>query len=238
MRNVGDFCSFEKAVEHLADRWIFLIVRELALHGPRGFNALVGSLPGINRSVLSRRLRVLEDLGLVVRAAGPHGQTAPYRLAAAGEQLVPTLRALNTWAEQWVPEDPAAAELDPDVITFWLSRRADPATSPDPAAVLVLQPGGPRSQQAWLVLERGSDASLCIEDPLLPAHRYVYVEADGGALYPLSRGQLGWRSALAARHVRLFGDPQLIRSLPGWFRPAETATSVAGTTLAADGPDR
>jgi hypothetical protein len=94
---------------------------------------------------------------------------------------------------------------------------------------LAFQPGGPQSQQVWLVLERGTDPSLCIEDPLLPAHRYVHVEADFGALYPLSRGQMAWRSALAERRVRLYGEPELLRALPGWFRPPETVPSVSGS---------
>lgn len=223
MQVAGDFCAFEKAAEHLADRWIFMIVRELALHGPRGFNALVEGLPGINRSVLSRRLRLLEEMGLVIRESDAKRRKKPYRLARAGEQFIPTLHALKEWAEQWAPEDPAIAELDHDVIPFWLSRRAVPDSLPDPAAVLVFQVGGPRTQQAWLVLERGAEPSLCIEDPLLPEHRYIHVEADAAALYPISRGEIGWRNAIDSSRVRLWGEPGLIRSLPGWFRPPSTA---------------
>jgi DNA-binding HxlR family transcriptional regulator len=219
MQVTGDFCSFEKAAEHLADRWIFLIVRELGLHGPRGFNALAAGLPCINRSVLSRRLRLLADMGLVVRSADRQHGGAPYRLTRAGEQFAPVLRALNAWAEDWVPEDPALAARDPDVIAFWLSRRADPDGLPDPAAVVVLQLGGPRSQPAWLVLERGAEPSLCLEDPLLPEGRYVHVEASGAALFPISRGDMTWRTAIASRRVRLFGEPALVQALPSWFRP-------------------
>ena len=62
------YCAFTKAVEHLGDRWSFLIVRELAMFGPQGFSALAGGLPGrISRSVLADKLRKLEDLGLVMR---------------------------------------------------------------------------------------------------------------------------------------------------------------------------
>jgi DNA-binding HxlR family transcriptional regulator len=89
MQVAGDFCSFEKAVEHLADRWIFLIVRELALQGPRGFNALAGGLPGINRSVLSRRLRLLEDMGLVIRESDDRRRAPPYRLRGR-ERIAPS----------------------------------------------------------------------------------------------------------------------------------------------------
>ena len=60
MKPSDDYCSFTKAVEHLGDRWSLLIVRELAIHGSLGFNALADTLPSISRSVLARRLRKLE----------------------------------------------------------------------------------------------------------------------------------------------------------------------------------
>jgi len=122
-----------------------------------------------------------------------------------------------------LPEDPAAAQHDPDVISFWLTLRANPAALPDRPAVLVLDIGGARSMQQWLVLERGSAPSLCIEDPLLPDDRYIYVEAGADALYPLARGLTDWGAALAGRSVRLFGNPDLIRELPAWFLPAAAA---------------
>ena len=219
MRQTGDFCSYTKAVEHLGDRWSLLILREIFMHGTRGFNALVDGVPGISRSVLARRLRKLEMMGLIARAASTGSRPAPYQLAPAGQQLGPTLRSFADWAERWVPEDPAIAQHDPEVIPFWLTLRVDPGRLPDPPVALVVDLGGPGSIQSWIVLERGAGASLCIEDPLLSPDRYVYVEADADALFPLSRGLRDWRSAIADRSVRLFGDPRLIEELPGWFLP-------------------
>lgn len=221
MTQSGDYCSFEKAVEHLGDRWSLLIVRELAMHGSRGFNALVDGLPGISRSVLVRRLRKLEDFGLITREATARPRVAPYRLAPAGERLVPTLQSFIEWADRWVPEDPAVAKRDPDVITFWLTLRVDPRNLPDPQVVLVFAAGGPGSQQAWIVLQRGAAPSLCDEDPGLAPDRYVYVEGDSDALFPLSRGTRDWASAIADRSVHIYGAPDLVRALPTWFLRAE-----------------
>jgi DNA-binding HxlR family transcriptional regulator len=88
----GEFCPYAKAVEHLGDRWSLLIIKELAMHGKRGFNALADGMPGVSRSVLSRRLRKLEELGLIARDPLVRSGVAPYRLAPAGEQLVPNDR--------------------------------------------------------------------------------------------------------------------------------------------------
>jgi len=93
----GEFCPYNKAIEHLGDRWSLIIVKELAMHGSRGFNAIADGLPGVSRSVLARRLRKLEELGLIVRDPSVRDRLAPYRLAPAGEQLVPTLLSLAYW---------------------------------------------------------------------------------------------------------------------------------------------
>ena len=223
MQASDDYCSYTKAVEHLGDRWSLLILREIAVHGSRGFNALVQGLPGVSRSVLARRLRKLEDLGLIARDPTVPSARAPYRMAPAGQQLAPTLWSLAMWAEKWVPEDPAVAQHDPDVIAFWLTQRVDRGHLPDPAVVLVLDDGAARDSQAWLVLERGAEPSLCVEDPLLPTDRYLYLEGTLADLYPVARGTKDWGAAIADHSVEMAGDPALIRQLPGWFLPATAA---------------
>ncbi len=217
MAAFGEFCPYNKAIQHLGDRWSLIIVKELAMHGPRGFNAIADGLPGVSRSVLARRLRKLEELGLTVRDSSSRGRAAPYRLAPAGEQLIPTLLSLDSWAKRWVPEDPALAQRDPSVITFWLSLRVDPDHLPERSVVVALDMRGVGAQQRWLVLEHGAPPSICLEDPGLAAERYVYVEALAVNLYAVSRGLRSWSAALADGTVNLYGEPQLVKAFPTWF---------------------
>ena len=220
-----DYCAFTKAVEHLGDRWSLLIARELFMFGPQGFNQLAAGLPGsVSRSVLAARLRNLEEIGIIGRVGA--GRHAPYRLAPAGEQLVPTLKSLWQWAERWVPEDPAMAERDPTVIMWWLTKRVDIASVPTRQIALDLAIFGANAQHAWLLMARDTEPSLCLEDPLLDADRYVYVEADAAALLPIARGMKSWTDAIAERSITVYGDPELTAALPEWFMPAEAAVEV------------
>ncbi len=237
MKPSGDYCSFTKAVEHLGDRWSLLIVRELASHGSLGFNALADTLPSISRSVLARRLRKLEELGIIERTGrSVPARPAPHRLTPAGEQLVPTLMSLWNWAERWVPEDPAMVQRDPDVIMLWMTHRADPSTAPERRAVLEFEVGGPRAKKVWLVLERGALPSICFDDPGLPPERYVHVEADATTLYPISRGLRTWSSAIADESVALYGEPALVRALPDWFRPGDSIPRSASAATTGNTP--
>jgi DNA-binding HxlR family transcriptional regulator len=127
-----EYCAFTKAIEYLGDRWSLLIVRELAQFGPQGFSSLASGLPGrISRSVLSDKLRKLEEMGLVARDPSVPTRLAPYCLTPAGEQLVPTLMSFWEWAKHWVPEDPAVAQSDPTIILWWPRHRIDAEAVPE-----------------------------------------------------------------------------------------------------------
>ena len=221
MAKDGDYCSYTKAVEHLGDRWSLVILRELVLHGTSGFNAIAAGLPGISRSVLAARLRKLEELGLIARDRSTGAGVPGYCLTPAGHELQPIMRGLWTWSKRWVPEDPIWAERDPDVIIAWLGHRVDRDALPNSRTVIQLDIEGTNAKRGWLVLEPMVEPALCIEDPCLPVERYVYVEADAAALYPIARGLRGWSDAIADRSVRVFGEPELVRGLPGWFRAIE-----------------
>ncbi len=217
MTPFGEYCAFTKSLEYLGDRWSLLIVRNLALYGPQGFNAIADGLPGISRPVLVRRLRTLTGLGLVARDPATQSRLAPYCLTPGGEQLMPTIMTLRTWAERWVPEDQAEARHDPDVLLWWIIHRVDASRLPDHPVVVSIDIKGGRAKQVWLLLEPGQRPALCAEDPGLVETRYVYVEAEGAALQPLSRGVLDWTNAIRDGSVLLYGDPGLVRDLPGWF---------------------
>jgi DNA-binding HxlR family transcriptional regulator len=213
------YCSFTKAIEHLGDRWSLLIVRELGMFGPQGFNGLVARLPGrISRSVLADRLRRLETLGLVSRRDGPDPQPA-YRLTAVGQGLMATLGSLRSWADTWLPDDPDMLERDPDIVLGWLAQRADPDRVPARPVVLELRLHHRFDRRYWLVLQRGVEPYGCLTDPLLDESRYVYVEASMPALLALARGRCAWSDTFGDGSVTAAGDPDLVNQLAGWFQP-------------------
>ncbi len=63
----GQYCPITRAVEVLGERWSVLIVRDL-LCGATRFNELARGNPRLSRTLLSKRLRQLEQAGIGDRA--------------------------------------------------------------------------------------------------------------------------------------------------------------------------
>jgi DNA-binding HxlR family transcriptional regulator len=100
-----------EAVARVGDRWTLLVVNAL-LGGPRRFNDLLGSLPGLAPNILSQRLRHLEREGLVV--ANPYSQRPPrfvYELTVGGRDLAGALRLLAQWGAGRGSDDDAVRHV-------------------------------------------------------------------------------------------------------------------------------
>ena len=69
MRGYGQFCPIAQAAEVLTERWTPLVIRELALTGSKRFNDIQRGVPLMSSSLLTKRLRQLEEAGLVERRA-------------------------------------------------------------------------------------------------------------------------------------------------------------------------
>jgi hypothetical protein len=163
------------------------------------------------------------EIGLVARDPSTASRVSPYCLTPAGEQLMPTLKSLWQWAEKWVPEDPEMAERDPTIILWWLRHRVDVRTAPERQVALEIATRGNEADRCWLLLARNTEPTLCLEDPLIGQDRYVYVEAGAADLYPIARGLRSWSDAMADGSVRIYGEPELVSALPGWFLPVDRA---------------
>ncbi|MBB5517869.1 winged helix-turn-helix transcriptional regulator [Amphiplicatus metriothermophilus] len=98
-RTYNQDCVLAYALDLLGERWTMLIIRELFL-GPRRFGDLHAALPGIGTNLLSKRLKELEEAGLIV-GPGPGEARGSYRLSEEGENLRPTVHALMYWSIEY-----------------------------------------------------------------------------------------------------------------------------------------
>ena len=140
-RQYGQACSLAYALDRIGERWTLLIVRELSL-GPMRFSALVRAVGGAPTDILTKRLRELEQNGIVARRElEPPASATVYELTELGRGLERPMVELGRWGM-------GLQELD-DVI--------DLAPSSLPSAIrVILQP--PPDFEATLGLRTDGEA--------------------------------------------------------------------------------
>src|SRR5215831_14116052 len=78
----GQFCPLAMAAEVLCTRWTMLVLRELYAGSTR-FNELRKGVPLMSPTLLSKRLKDLENFGVIERVQMPEPGGFEYRLTAA-----------------------------------------------------------------------------------------------------------------------------------------------------------
>jgi DNA-binding HxlR family transcriptional regulator len=210
----GQFCPVARAAEVLTQRWTPLVVREL-LCGTRRFNDLRRGVPMMSPSLLSRRLRSLEQAGLVERHSSEGGRE--YHLTAAGQALQPVILAMGTWGIRWLQHELTPEQLDPALLMWDMQRRVNVEALPARRAVVHFRyHDAPRGMKRWwLVLDR-PEVDLCLKDPGFPVD--LNVGCDLRTMVQIWLGKRPMSGALRSGELVLEGPPELRRELRRWLK--------------------
>src|SRR5262245_15205995 len=105
------------AAEIICNRWTALVLREL-LAGTTRFNDLRRGVPRMSPSLLSKRLKELEEAGVIAakRTRQPGGME--YRLTQAGEDLRGVIDSLGFWGQRWIESSLSLKNLDPALLMW------------------------------------------------------------------------------------------------------------------------
>jgi DNA-binding HxlR family transcriptional regulator len=213
----GQFCPVAVACEVFAERWTPIILREL-LNGSEHFNQIHRGIPLISRALLTRRLRELEDAGVIAREAPPVGRGHRYCLTEAGREFAPVIQQLGTWGQRWTLRV-QRRNLDAGLLMWNVRRRIALDRLPPRRVVLRFSfrniPTTYRGFRVfWLVLEK-PQVDLCVEDPGFEVD--VYIDADLACMTRVWLGDSSFDSALRTREVKTLGKRELVKALPSWL---------------------
>ena len=210
MPTYGQFCPVAMASEVLTERWTPLVVREL-LCGSTRFNDLRRGVPLMSPSLLSKRLKTLERVGVVERDG------SDYRLTSAGEELRPIIESMGVWGQRWARGDVVAKDYDASLLMWDIHRNIDTDQIPPRRVVVHFHVKGSRDgkRHFWLVLHEGV-ADLCLADP---GHEVdVTVEGHVATMLDYWMGHVEFVDAVRQGDVTVAGPAKLARDLPTWFR--------------------
>jgi DNA-binding HxlR family transcriptional regulator len=101
-------CPVEATLDLIGGKWKGVVLYHLA-DGMLRFNELRRRLTGVTQRMLTKQLRELEEVGLIVRTV--YAEVPPrveYRLSQRGESLKPVIRVLEMWGENYLVEHAAS----------------------------------------------------------------------------------------------------------------------------------
>lgn len=225
-KGYGQFCPVAKAAEIVAERWTPLVLRELIV-GSRHFNELRRGVPLMSSALLSRRLKELEDAGVVERRTG-EGNSTEYHLSEAGRELRPIIEALGFWGARWTRSHLTGADYDPNLLMWDIRRNIDVTRLPAARRTVVefdLRGAAAATRRWWLVVT-GGEVDLCLKDPGYEID--LHISAEMKALVEVWLGALSMREATRARKLICEGPRALAASFQNSLRLSPFAAASAG----------
>ena len=214
MTGYGQFCPVAKATEVIGEKWTLLVLRELFL-GTTRFNDFQRSLSRMSPTLLAKRLRRLEECGIVIRKKLSGRRGFEYRLTAAGRELSPLMEVLAVWGMRWARGQLTDDELDVEFLMRDLQRRLQTEYLPDGQTVICFMFGELTKYETWWLLVDGDVVDLCTEDPGKEVD--LYINASVRTIVEVWEGDLDMRAALREERIKAHGSRHLIKTMPDWF---------------------
>ena len=214
MTNYGQFCPVAKATEIVGDKWTMLLLRELLL-GTCRFSDFVRSMSRISPTVLTKRLKMLEDKGVIIRKPISGQRGCEYRLTPMGRELEPVIDGLAVWGMRWARGQMTDDELDVELLMWDIRRRIDSQSLPDGETVLCFTFSDLDQHKTWWLVIDGDEIDLCTEDTGKDVD--LYVTSDLRTMVEIWEGDTDLRTAIRDERVIAMGAPHLIRSINDWF---------------------
>lgn len=96
-------CPFTSALDVLGDKWMLVIVKQMLIEDKETFKDFTESEEAIATNILSTKLKLLEELGIIIKTKRPNNKkTNLYLLTDKGLALTPILVELATWSDSYL----------------------------------------------------------------------------------------------------------------------------------------
>jgi DNA-binding HxlR family transcriptional regulator len=203
-----------KATEIIGEKWTVLVLRELLL-GTTRFNEFQRGISRMSPTLLAKRLKRLEECGIVIRKRLSGRKGYEYRLTAAGKELGPLIEVLAVWGMRWARDQLTDDELDVEFLMQDLKRRLQTEHLPDGETVICLTFDDLSEHKTWWLVVEAEEVDLCTEDPGKDVD--LYVSSKVRSMVEVWEGDVDMRTALRNGSVEAHGPSHLVRTMPDWL---------------------
>ena len=211
----GQFCPVAMAAEIFCNRWTALVLREL-LSGTTRFNDLRRGVPRMSPSLLSKRLKELEDAGVIRATPTNQPGVMDYRPTEAGEELRAVIMQLGFWGQRWVESSLSLKNLDPGLLMWDMRRNLQPTPLPTRRTTInFIYPELSADRKSWWLVIDGEKVDLCLTDPGYDVD--LYVSCPLRVMTAVWMGIAKLRTEVDAGHIHITGDKVIEKSMQQWL---------------------
>lgn len=95
-----DKCPTFQTADILGKKWTIALMQEIVLNGEKGFNAIFKRMTKISPKILARRLKELEDSGIVEKEvlSDKVPLRTKYKLTKKGEEFYKIVQQIKLWS--------------------------------------------------------------------------------------------------------------------------------------------
>ena len=212
MKAYGQFCPLAQAAQLLCERWTLIIVREFVAGSTR-FNELRKGVPLMSPTLLSKRLKQLEQAGVIQRQSNEKGA---YELTESGKELRPIVELMGAWGHRWARTTLEEDDLDASLLMWDMRRSVDVKQFPEHRVVVQFEyPDAPRGARDWWLISEDGNIDLCLNDP---GHEVdVILRSSLATMTAVWTCQLKFNDAVSKGDIKVLGDPKLTKNLEAWI---------------------
>lgn len=216
MKPYGLYCPTSKACEVLMPRWTIQILGEL-WGGSSRFNDIRRGLPGISPTLLSRRLKEMQDSGLLERVEDPATGAIDYFRTDKAAELDGVLIELAKWAQKHIRAEIALEDRDADLLMWNIRRQIVASQLPPRRNVMRFNFSDATSPAStyWVISRPGEEIELCASDPGFDVD--LYVETSVAVFTGIYLGRRSFERDINDGLLFLSGDQRLIRTFRQWL---------------------
>lgn len=223
----GLICPITHACEVLEPRWTIPILTEM-WNGTSKFNEIRRSVGNISPALLSKRLKELEQHGLVERVEDPATGQVDYLRTQAAIDMEPALDALAKWAQGNLRAQTALGNINVSKLMFYMRHLIYPEHLPHRQVVIQVRFSDPglKYDTYWIVTRPGSPVEVCSVIPGFDVD--LFIETDRVSFSSMLLNRTTTARELEEGRLFMSGDALLMRSIDTWMyrRTKETAEEI------------
>ena len=218
----GLYCPTSKATEVLMPRWTIQILGEL-WGGATRFNDIKRGLPGVSPTLLAKRLKEMQETGLVERVEDKATGRIDYIRTQKAADLDDILLALAKWAQAHIEADIALEDRDADLLMWNIRNQFDSDALPPEKTIIRLNFADATSPATtyWVIHNPGDKVEICASDPGFDVD--LFIETTVGAFTGVYLGRIPFARAVEDGSLFFSGSALLEKTFLHWFRLSDHA---------------